>query len=63
MAKIWVLRQIKSTNMTDFHAKMVGKGRHYTFEPHLNNWNSHPGDSFSGYLIFEVIPPNVAIII
>ena len=50
-----------SANMADFYAKMRAKGRFYTFEPHLNNWNSHPGDSFSWYSIFEVTPPNMAI--
>ena len=31
------------------------------FEPHLNKWNSHPGDSFSWYWIFEVTPLKMAI--
>ena len=36
-----------SANTADFSAKMRAKGRYYTFDLHLNKWNSHPGDSFS----------------
>ena len=44
----------KSANMADFSAKMRAKGGHYTFEPHLNNWNSDPWTHFSWKTIFEV---------
>ena len=32
----------KTAYMTDFYAKIAGKGRLYTFDPHLNNWNPNP---------------------